>query len=97
MAYARLGALSQAIKHELQTDLKIHDAAILPTFINLPQVTAAEYSAVRPMLYMAPGSMSTSSSPASQKPFVRKFMCWGQYTASYAIRRIHLAYAMQCH
>lgn len=42
VAYARLGALCQAIKHELQNDLKIHDAAILPTYINLPQVTAAE-------------------------------------------------------
>ena len=47
VAYARLGALSQAIKNELQNDLKIHDAAILPAYINLPQVTAAEYSSVR--------------------------------------------------
>lgn len=46
VAYARLGALSQAIKNELQNDLKIHDAAILPAFCNLPQITAAEYSTV---------------------------------------------------
>ena len=48
VAYARLGALSQAIKNELQNDLNIHDKAILPAFVNLPQVTAAEYSSVRP-------------------------------------------------
>ena len=47
VAYARLGALCQAIKNELQNDLKIHDAAILPSYVNLPQVTAAEYSTVR--------------------------------------------------
>ena len=50
VAYARLGALSQAIKNELQNDLKIHDAAILPAFVNLPQITAAEYSSVCPRL-----------------------------------------------
>ncbi|KAK9839863.1 hypothetical protein WJX81_007158 [Elliptochloris bilobata] len=43
VAYARLEALCQAIKAELGNDLKIHDAAVLPAFIMLPQVTAAEY------------------------------------------------------
>ena len=42
--------LCQAIKHELNNDLKIHDSAILPSFINLPQVTGAEYCRVRSML-----------------------------------------------
>ena len=46
VAYARLGALCQAIKNELQNDLNIHDASVLPAFVNLPQVTAAEYSQV---------------------------------------------------
>ena len=47
VAYARLGALCQAIKNELQNDLNIHDASVLPAYVNLPQVTAAEYSQVR--------------------------------------------------
>lgn len=47
VAYARLEALCQAIKAELGNDLKIHDAAVLPAFITLPQVTAAEYGRVR--------------------------------------------------
>ena len=47
VAYARLGALCQAIKNELQNDLTIHDANVLPAYVNLPQVTAAEYSQVR--------------------------------------------------
>jgi len=47
VAYARLEALCQAIKAELGGDLKIHDAAVLPAFITLPQVTAAEYGRVR--------------------------------------------------
>ncbi|KAK9868824.1 hypothetical protein WJX84_006782 [Apatococcus fuscideae] len=42
-AYARLEALCSAIKTELQRDLHIHDQAILPSSVNLPQVTAAEY------------------------------------------------------
>ena len=47
VAYARVGALCQAIKAELNNDLKIHDQGILPPFINLPQVTGGEYSRVR--------------------------------------------------
>lgn len=47
VAYARVGTLCEAIKAELNNDLKIHDAAILPQFINLPQVTAGEYCRVR--------------------------------------------------
>lgn len=47
LAYARLEALCQAVKGELQQDLHIHDAAVLPNFVNLPQVTAAEYGRVR--------------------------------------------------
>ena len=47
VAYARLGALCQAIKNELQNDLTIHDSSVLPAYVNLPQVTAAEYSQVR--------------------------------------------------
>ncbi|KAK9806759.1 hypothetical protein WJX72_001747 [[Myrmecia] bisecta] len=43
LAYARLEALCQAIKNELQNDLRIHDSAVLPSFVVLPQVTAAEY------------------------------------------------------
>ena len=50
VAYARLEALCQAIKAELGNDLKIHDAAVLPAFITLPQVTAAEYGRVRACL-----------------------------------------------
>ncbi|KAL3142941.1 hypothetical protein ABBQ38_003227 [Trebouxia sp. C0009 RCD-2024] len=43
-AYHRLELLSQSIRNELQRDLHIHDSAVLPNFINLPQVTAAEYT-----------------------------------------------------
>lgn len=46
LAYARLEALCHAVKQELQNDLRIHDAAVLPAFVNLPQVTAAEYGRV---------------------------------------------------
>ncbi|KAK9868912.1 hypothetical protein WJX84_002762 [Apatococcus fuscideae] len=42
-AYARLEALCAAIKTELMRDLHIHDQAILPSSVNLPQITAAEY------------------------------------------------------
>jgi hypothetical protein len=35
------------VKQELQNDLHIHDSSQLPTFINLPQITAAEYGRVR--------------------------------------------------
>lgn len=37
-AYHRLELLSQSIRNELQRDLHIHDSAVLPNFINLPQV-----------------------------------------------------------
>ena len=47
LAYTRLEALCGAVKGELQQDLHIHDAAVLPNFVNLPQVTAAEYGRVR--------------------------------------------------
>jgi hypothetical protein len=46
LAYARLEALCHAVKQELQNDLHIHDAAVLPAFVNLPQITAAEYGGV---------------------------------------------------
>ena len=39
-AYHRLELLSQSIRNELQRDLHIHDSAVLPNFINLPQVCA---------------------------------------------------------
>lgn len=43
VAYARVGALCEAIKAELEKDLRIHNCGILPQFIKLPQVTASEY------------------------------------------------------
>ncbi|CAK0784807.1 hypothetical protein CVIRNUC_008011 [Coccomyxa viridis] len=43
LAYARLEALCGAVRGELEQDIHIHDAAVLPNFVNLPQVTAAEY------------------------------------------------------
>ena len=46
-AYARLEALCSAVRAELATDLRISDAAVLPSFVSLPQVTAAEYGRVR--------------------------------------------------
>ena len=49
LAYARLEALCAAVKTELQQDLHIHDAAVLPNFVNLPKVAAAEYGRVRTM------------------------------------------------
>ena len=48
VAYARLEALCAAIRAELEVDLRIHDAALLPKFVNLPAVTAAEYGRVGP-------------------------------------------------
>lgn len=45
-AYDSLERLCQAIKAEIMKDLGIHDSAILPSFINLPQITADEYSRV---------------------------------------------------
>jgi hypothetical protein len=42
-AYARLEALAAALRAELVNDLKIHDAAVLPSFVTLPQLAAAEY------------------------------------------------------
>ena len=61
VAYARLEALCQAIKAELGGDLKIHDAAVLPAFITLPQVTAAEYGRVRAR--GAPGALCWWAAP----------------------------------
>ena len=46
VAYARVGALCEAIKSELNNDLKIHNQGILPQWINLPQVAAGEYCRV---------------------------------------------------
>lgn len=37
-AYRRMELLSQSIRNELQRDIHIHDHAVLPNFINLPQV-----------------------------------------------------------
>jgi len=37
-AYYRMELLSQSIRNELQRDLHIHDSAVLPNFVNLPQV-----------------------------------------------------------
>lgn len=42
-AYARLEALAASLRAELVNDLKIHDAAVLPSFVTLPQLAAAEY------------------------------------------------------
>ena len=42
-AYGRLEALATALRAELGADLTIHDAAVLPSCINLPQLAAAEY------------------------------------------------------
>ena len=42
-AYARLEALAAALRAELVNDLRIHDAAVLPSFVTLPQLAAAEY------------------------------------------------------
>ena len=39
-AYHRMELLSQSIRNELQRDLHIHDSAVLPNFVNLPQVCA---------------------------------------------------------
>ena len=38
-AYHRMELLSQSISIELQRDLHIHDSAVLPNFVNLPQVS----------------------------------------------------------
>ena len=46
-AYGRLEALCSAVRAELAVDLRINDAAVLPSFVSLPQVTAAEYGRVR--------------------------------------------------
>lgn len=46
VAYQRLEFLTQAIKNELQRDLQINDAGVLPPDIVLPQITAAEYGRV---------------------------------------------------
>ena len=67
VAYARLGALCQAIKNELQNDLNIHDASILPAYVNLPQVTAAEYSQV-------PTAPSTAVDACSLQCY--RVACW---------------------
>lgn len=45
-AYGRLEALASALRSELGNDLAIHDAAVLPACINLPQLAAAEYGAL---------------------------------------------------
>ena len=68
VAYARLEALCQAIKAELGNDLKIHDAAVLPAFITLPQVTAAEYGRVRACLQAAFWSARDAWLPVSKHP-----------------------------
>ena len=41
-AYHRMELLSQSIRNELQRDLHIHDSAVLPNFVNLPQVCALQ-------------------------------------------------------
>lgn len=46
LAYQRLEFLTQAIKNELQRDLQINDAGVLPPDVVLPQITAAEYGRV---------------------------------------------------
>lgn len=62
VAYARVGALCEAIKAELNNDLKIHDQGILPQFINLPQVTAGEYCRVRPFDHVSQWHSAAQSS-----------------------------------
>ncbi|KAK9805114.1 hypothetical protein WJX73_010312 [Symbiochloris irregularis] len=76
VAYARLGALSQAIKNELQNDLKIHDAAILPAFCNLPQITAAEYSTE--FLVKLVNSLAQFPPPQPTQPAVDLMVTLGQ-------------------
>jgi hypothetical protein len=49
VAYQRLEILTQAIKNELQKDLEINDAGVLPPDVVLPQITAAEYGRVCPL------------------------------------------------
>ena len=63
LAYARLEALCQAMQAELQQDLRIHDAAVLPNFVNLPKVSAAEYGRVSSSVQapQTPGGRSKSS------------------------------------
>jgi hypothetical protein len=46
LAYQRLEFLTQSIKNELQRDLQINDAGVLPPDVVLPQITAAEYGRV---------------------------------------------------
>ncbi|EIE27268.1 hypothetical protein COCSUDRAFT_55287 [Coccomyxa subellipsoidea C-169] len=43
MSYKRLQAICSAMRQELDSDLRIHETRKLPTFVILPQVTAAEY------------------------------------------------------
>jgi hypothetical protein len=46
MAYKRLQAICSAMRQELDGDLRIHETRKLPTFVILPQITAAEYGKV---------------------------------------------------
>ncbi len=46
MSYKRLQAICSAMRQELDSDLRIHETRKLPTFVILPQVTAAEYGRV---------------------------------------------------
>ena len=43
-AYHRMELLSQSIRNELQRDLHIHDSAVLPNFVNLPQVCTGHHA-----------------------------------------------------
>ncbi len=42
-AYYHMELLSQSIRNELQRDLHIHDSAVLPNFVNLPQVCTPSF------------------------------------------------------
>ncbi len=46
-AYYHMELLSQSIRNELQRDLHIHDSAVLPNFVNLPQVCTHKACASR--------------------------------------------------
>lgn len=46
VAYRRLEALCSGIRGELEADMRIHQAAVLPSFLQLPALTSAEYCKV---------------------------------------------------
>lgn len=83
VAYARVAALCEAIKAELNNDLKIHEQNILPQFINLPQVTAGEYCRVSLLLIKVPGY----SYVCVPKEHMQYFECILENLKAWSIRR----------